>query len=51
MSQDRLIKLRNKETGEIVYTTKNKKLVTAKIKLKKFSKKLRKRVLFEETKK
>ncbi len=51
MSQDRLIRLRNKKTGEVVFTTKNKKLVTAKIKLIKYSKKLRKRVLFEEAKK
>jgi ribosomal protein L33 len=51
MSQDRLIKLRNKQTGEVIYTTKNKKLVTAKLKFKKYSSKLRKRVIFEETKK
>jgi len=51
MSQDRLIKLRNKATGEVIYTTKNKKLVVDKIKLKKYSAKLRKRVVFEEAKK
>ncbi len=51
MSQERLIKLRNKETGEVIYTTKNKKLVTEKIKLKKYSAKKRKRIVFEETKK
>ncbi len=51
MSQDRLIMLRNKQTGERIYTTKNKKKVVDKIKLKKYSKKLRKRVDFEETKK
>lgn len=51
MSQDRLIPLRNKETGEVYWTSKNKKKVERKIELKKFSKKLRKRVTFKETKK
>lgn len=51
MSQDRLIPLRNKETAEVYWTTKNKKGVERKIELKKFSKKLRKRVIFKETKK
>ena len=50
MSQDRLIPLRNKETGEVYWTSKNKKLVERKIELKKFSKKLRKRIVFKETK-
>ncbi len=53
MSQDNLIKLTNKETGEVYWTRKNrKKLANApKIELKKFSKKLRKIVTFKETKK
>lgn len=51
MSQDRLIKLANKQTGEIYFTGKNKKKVERKIELKKFSKKLRKRVVFKEAKK
>ena len=51
MSQDRLIILRNKETGEVRYTSKNKKKVERKIELKKYSKKLRKRVVFKEVKK
>lgn len=51
MSQDRLIKLQNKETKEIYFTRKNKKTVTKKIELKKYSKKLRKRVVFKEIKK
>lgn len=51
MSQDRLIKIAHKATGEILYTTKNKKGVERKIKLKKYSKKLRKRVEFSEIKK
>lgn len=51
MSQDRLIPLRNKETNEVYWTSKNKKKVERKIELKKYSKKLRKRVSFKETKK
>lgn len=50
MSQDRLIKLKNKETGEEIYTSKNKKK-NPKIALMKYSKKLRKRVKFTESKK
>jgi len=51
MSQDQLILLRNKETKEVYWTRKNKKLVTRKIELKKYSKKLRKHVAFKESKK
>lgn len=51
MSQDKLIQLKNKETGEVYWTTKNKKKVERKIELKKYSKKLRKRVTFKESKK
>jgi len=51
MSQDQLIKLVHKETGEVYWTRKNKKLVERKIELKKFSKKLRKHVVFIESKK
>jgi len=51
MSQDRLILLKHKATGEIIRTTKNKKGVERKIKLKKYSKVLRKRVEFTESKK
>ena len=52
MSQDNLIILRNKETGEAYYSKKNKKkLANAKLKLMKFSKKLKKRVEFVESKK
>ncbi|HCC06027.1 TPA: 50S ribosomal protein L33 [Candidatus Nomurabacteria bacterium] len=50
-AQDRLIQLKNKETGEVYWTAKNKKLVTRKIELKKYSKKLRKHVMFKESKK
>ena len=51
MSQERLIQIRNKETGEVYWTRKNKKLVTRKIELKKYSKKLRKHIVFKEAKK
>ncbi|MFZ3020345.1 MAG: 50S ribosomal protein L33 [Minisyncoccia bacterium] len=51
MSQDQLIMLRNKETGEVYYTRKNKRKVERKIELKKYSKKLRKRITFKEAKK
>jgi len=51
MSQDRLIQLKNKETGEVYWSSKNKKKVERKIELKKFSKKLRKRITFKEAKK
>jgi large subunit ribosomal protein L33 len=50
MSQD-LIIIRNKETGEVYHTRKNRKKVQRKIELKKYSKKLRKRVVFKEAKK
>jgi len=50
-SQKQLVYLQNKETGEIYHTRKNKKLVERKLSFKKFSKKLRKRVIFEEVKK
>lgn len=51
MSQDNLLIIKNKETGEVYHTRKNKKGVQRKIELKKFSKKLRKHVVFKEVKK
>ena len=51
MSQDNLIQIKNKETGESYWTRKNKKLVTRKIELKKYSKKLKKHIVFKEAKK
>lgn len=51
MSQIQLIQLKNKETGEVYMTRKNKKKVERKIELKKFSKVLRKHVIFKEAKK
>lgn len=43
--------LRHKETGEVYFTRKNRKKVERKIELKKYSKTLRKRVIFKEAKK
>jgi large subunit ribosomal protein L33 len=51
MSQDALIILRSKESGETYFTRKNKKKVERKIELKKYSAKLRKHVTFKEAKK
>ncbi len=51
-SQDNLVKLVHKDTGEIYWSTKNrKKLAGIKLELKKYSKKLRKVVTFKESKK
>ena len=50
MSQDRIIPIQNKSTGEIYFTSKNKKKVERKLGLKKYDKKLRKRVVFAEVK-
>lgn len=51
MSQDKLIQLKNKSTGETYWSRKNKKTVEKKIELKKYSAKLRKHVVFKESKK
>jgi len=51
MSQDKLIKIQNKETKEVYWTRKNKKGVERKIELKKYSAKLKKHVMFKEIKK
>ncbi|HEY9583444.1 MAG TPA: 50S ribosomal protein L33 [Candidatus Paceibacterota bacterium] len=51
MSQIQLIQLKNKGTGETYWTRKNKKKVERKIELKKYSKSLRKHVVFKEGKK
>jgi large subunit ribosomal protein L33 len=49
--QVQLIMLKNKSTGEVYWTRKNKKKVERKIELKKYSPKLRKHVVFKEGKK
>jgi large subunit ribosomal protein L33 len=51
MSQNQLIQLKNKQTGEVYWSRKNKKKVEKKIELKKYSAKLRKHVVFKEAKK
>ena len=51
MSQDRLMQLKNKETGEVYWSRKNRKTVEKKIELKKYSSSLRKHVVFKEAKK
>lgn len=50
MSQDKLITLKHKATGEVYITRRNKKN-GEKLELKKYSKKLRKAVVFKEVKK
>jgi ribosomal protein L33 len=51
-SQENLVKLVHKETGETYWSTKNrKKLADVKLKMNKYSKKLRKVVEFKESKK
>ena len=49
--QTQLLVIKNKQTGEVYWTRKNKKLVERKIELKKYSAKLRKHVVFKEAKK
>ena len=51
MSQDKLIKIQNKATKTTYFSRKNKKTVTKKLKLVKYDKVLRKRVVFDEVKK
>ena len=49
--KDKLVKLMNKDTNEVRFVRKNKKQVQRKLELKKFSKKLKKRIVFKEAKK
>lgn len=51
MSQKHLVQIKNKETGEVYSTRKNKKQVERKLEFKKYSKTLRKHVTFKEAKK
>lgn len=51
MSQENLIQLKNKDTGETYWTRRNKRITDTKLELKKFSKKLKKMVLFKQAKK
>jgi ribosomal protein L33 len=50
MSQEKLMLLKNKETGEVYWSRKNKKTVEKKIELKKYSSSLRKHITFKESK-
>jgi large subunit ribosomal protein L33 len=49
-SGDRNIKLKSTESDEFYYSTKNKKQNTGRLELKKYDKKLRRHVIFKETK-
>lgn len=51
MSQDNLVKLVNKETGETYWSRKNKKGEQRKLELKKYSKKKRSHAIYKEAKK
>jgi large subunit ribosomal protein L33 len=51
MSQDRLAKIKCQQTGEILYTRKNRKTTERKLELKKYNAKLRKHTIYKEVKK
>ncbi len=51
MSQDKLVKIKCQETGEIKYTRKNRKTTERKLELKKYNSKLRKHTIYKEVKK
>jgi len=51
MSQDRLIKIKCTETGDQIWTRKNKKTTEGKLELKKYNPKLRKHTVWKEMKK
>lgn len=51
MSQEKLVILKHKPTGEVYYSRKNRKNNAEKLELRKFSRKLRKVVVFKEVKK
>jgi len=51
MSQDRLIKIKCQETGDIKYTRKNRKTTERKLELKKYNPSLRKHTVYKEIKK
>lgn len=45
-----IIKLKSTESTEMYWTTKNRRTSTARLELKKYDKKLKKRVIFKEAK-
>ncbi len=51
MAQKHLVKMKSTASDTIRYTRRNKKSVADKLKMKKFDPKVRKRVVFKETKK
>lgn len=51
MSQENLVQLKNKDTKEVYWTRRNKKITDSKLELNKFSKKLKKVIPFKQTKK
>lgn len=51
MSQDRLIKIKCQETGQVKYTRKNRKTTERKLELKKYNPILRKHTVHKEIKK
>lgn len=51
MSQENLIQLKNKETGETYWSRRNKRITETKLEIKKFSKKLKKMIVFKQSKK
>ncbi len=51
MSQDKLVKIKCQETGEIKYTRKNRKTTERKLELRKYNSTLRKHTVYKEVKK
>ena len=51
MSQDKLIKIKCQETGQIKYTRKNRKTTERKLELRKYNATLRKHTVYKEIKK
>lgn len=51
MSQDKLVKIKCQETGQIKYTRKNRKTTERKLELRKYNATLRKHTVYKEVKK
>ncbi len=51
MSQDKLVKIKCQETGQIKYTRKNRKTTERKLELKKYNPELRRHTVYKEVKK
>ncbi|MDE0243099.1 MAG: 50S ribosomal protein L33 [Candidatus Kaiserbacteria bacterium] len=50
MSQDHIVTMKNKETGNVYHTRKNRKQNPDPLTLKKYDRKLRKHVVYKESK-